>query len=176
MRQVSRVVRIAAARARRAGAQRKRDRSRRRLLEAIGEARLPSQPHQLTLEQQQAVEAQVFQRVTRDLCRDEGVTVAVAAHPGAQAELGQILRRAEAVGVEPHVGPRLAQPAIEHGEDFGKHRVQVVHDVPPLGRHIGLLQEDLAGPPQQREHGLDLLADDALLVRRPHLVLALDQQ
>ena len=45
---------------------------RRRLLHAIGEARLPGQPHQLMLEQEQAVEAQVLQRLTRDLRGDEG--------------------------------------------------------------------------------------------------------
>jgi hypothetical protein len=59
----------------------------RRLLRAIGEARLPSQSHQLMLEEKQAVEAQVLQRLTRDLRGHERVTVSVAANPRTQAEL-----------------------------------------------------------------------------------------
>ncbi len=122
------------------------------------------------------MKAQVVERLARDLRGDEGVTVAIAAHPCAQREVREARGRAQQLGVESHVRPRLAQATIEHRKHLRKHRVQVVHDVPALGGHIGLLQEDLARPPQQREHRLGLLLDRPLLEGRPHLVLALHQQ
>ena len=82
-----------------------------RRLQAIGQAALPRQRHQLTLQQQQPVQAQVVQRLTGDVRGDERMSVPVAAHPGAQAEARQTLGRAQQRRVEAEMLPGLAQPA-----------------------------------------------------------------
>ena len=66
---------------------------RRRRLEAIRQARLPAERHELTLQQQQPVQAQILERLPRDIRRHQRMPVLIAAHPGAQTALRQLLRR-----------------------------------------------------------------------------------
>ena len=65
---------------------------------------------------------------------------------------------------------------MKNGQNVGKHRLQVVNDISELRQDAGLCEEDLTRAPEALEDGLDLVADGLLLPRRPHLVLALDEQ
>ena len=122
------------------------------------------------------MQPQVIERLPSHIRGDERMAVPIAADPGADAEARQTLGPAQQRRVESEMLPGLAQAPIQSRQHLRKHRIEVVHDVAALGGHIRLVQEDLAGPPQQRQQRLDLFADGALLVGRPHPVLTLHQQ
>ncbi len=122
------------------------------------------------------MQAQIVQRLAGDVRGHQRMTIAIAAHPGAQSKPRKALRCLEPRGVETQMRPRLTQTAIENRQHVREHVVQVVHDVAPLGGHIRLVHEDLAGPPQQRQQRLDIFAYGLLLVGRPDLILTLHQQ
>ena len=110
-------------------------------------------------------------RFAGNLVGDEGIAVAVAADPGAEAKQGG---KGEAViRVVPRQGPFKIGQRVWHGIEQ-----RLLKEVQPPGDLLGhrrLLQPDLAGEPKQIDLILERLGDFRPLPRCPALALELDK-
>ena len=145
-------------------------------LEAAREAELRGEPFEFAAHQRERVVAHLAERLQRGFSGHERMAVAVAADPAPEAEARQVARIGGGGGIESGHGPRFFEAVVENGHHVREDRVQVVQHVLPLGTYFGLLEQNFAGAPEPFEHHLDVGADFVALGRRPHAVLALDQE
>ena len=113
---------------------------------------------ELAGEHQQAAPAQLRQRFTRGVRRDERMAVAVAADPGPEPETRQGAPVAEQLWIETGVDPGLSKTPVQFRQGAGENLREVEHQVAPFGGDLGLAQEDFAGAPEPFERDLDFLA------------------
>ena len=149
---------------------------RRRLLQMVAKGKALAEGLQPLVADRDGGGTEEIQRAGGDIGRDQRMTIAVAADPGAEGDLGQCIRVFDAGRVEAGFFPGLAQAEVHADHGVREHLRQEVIDVTQLRRHVGLLVIDLAGAPEALEGDLDLLADRALLGDGPHVVLATDEQ
>ena len=147
----------------------------RRCLEPSRQRERRAQPVELLVQQLERGRAQGPERVPSDLGGDEWVSVAITAHPRPERQarspvLGQQRQ------IETSVAPGEIEPVVDPSHHLGKHLAEVVDDVGQLELDVGLLQQHVAGAPQQLEHRGDPRPHLRVLRGGPHLVLALDEQ
>ena len=129
-----------------------------RALDVVREAEAVCQVGELARQDEQAPGAEFGEGFAGGVGGDERMAVAVAAYPGAEAQARELPGVAEKNRVEIGVHPCLAQAAVEFRQSLGENLREVVHEVAPLGGHLGLAQEDLTRAPETFEGHLDLLA------------------
>ena len=131
---------------------------------------------QLAVQERERVGAKLLKRFARNLCGDEGVTIAVAADPIAESEARAACGVVEQRRLKTCLDPRPPQPPVDTRQDLGKDVAKIVNNVAQFRRHVWLFQNDLASPPQPLEQRLDVVAYDFLLRGCVHGVLPLEQQ
>ena len=148
----------------------------RRLLEQDGKAHARAELLQMVAQHSESVQTVIVEAVGGDLRGDERMAVAIATHPGAEAQARQDARMVDLPRVESGCFPRFTQAAVDTAQRFGEDIDQMVQDTGALHFHRRFVEEHLAGAPEALERGLDFLAQLVALGGRPHRVLQLHKE
>ena len=105
------------------------------------------------------VQAHFLKCFLRDLCRDEGMSVPVAADPASEAHSWPDVRVFEKRRIEAGCFPGAEKTLVELLDREGKDFADVKDHAAPLGGDFGLFEQDFAAAPESLENDLDFVAD-----------------